>query len=115
MAASSGSPRRRGVDRARDPLSVTTAHRPSSPASAGVPQWLWQFLYLGGEVKVGGVSLSILYVLVPWIGVMAAGYGFGAIMTRPPDERTRLCLRIGLGATALFAIIAGVSSRRTRA
>ena len=75
------------------------------PAST---QWLWQFLYLGGEVKVGSVSISILYVLVPWIGVMAAGYGFGAIMTRPQDERDRLCLRIGLGATALFAIIAGV-------
>ena len=70
--------------------------------------WLWQFLYLGGEVKIAGLSISILYVLVPWIGVMAAGYGFGAIMTRPQDERDRLCLRIGLGATALFAIIAGV-------
>jgi uncharacterized membrane protein len=76
-----------------------------TPASM---HWLWQFLYLGGEVKLGGVSLSILYVLVPWIGVMAAGYGFGAIMTRPRDERDRLCLRIGLAATALFAIIAGV-------
>jgi uncharacterized membrane protein len=75
------------------------------PAST---HWLWQFLYLGGEVKLGGVTLSILYVLVPWIGVMAAGYGFGAIMTRTKDERDRLCLRIGLGATALFAIVAGV-------
>src|SRR6185437_8063218 len=41
------------------------------PAST---HWLWQFLYLGGEVKVGAVSISILYVLLPWIGVMAAGY-----------------------------------------
>lgn len=74
------------------------------PAST---RWLWQFLYLGGDVKVAGVSISILYVLVPWIGVMAAGYGFGAIMTRPEDDRNRLCLRVGLGATALFAVLAG--------
>ena len=82
-----------------------------TPLAAVMPQsthWLWQFLYLGGEVKLGGVSISILYVLVPWIGVMAAGYGFGAIMTRPQEERDRLCLRIGLAAIALFAIIAGV-------
>ena len=71
-------------------------------------QWFWQFLYLGGEVKVGPTSLSILYVIVPWIGVMAAGYGFGMIMAREEAERRRLCLRIGLGATALFVILAGV-------
>jgi len=39
---------------------------------------------------------------------MAAGYGFGAIMTREPAERRRLCLRIGLFATALFLLIAGI-------
>ena len=81
---------------------------PVAGVMPGATHWLWQFLYLGGEVKLGGVTISILYVLVPWIGVMAAGYGFGALMNRPQDERDRLCLRIGLGATALFAIIAGV-------
>ena len=49
-----------------------------------------------------GTASSILYTLVPWIGVMAAGYAFGAILLREPDERRRLCLRIGLSATALF-------------
>ena len=71
-------------------------------------QWFWQFLYLGGEVKVGPTALSVLYVIVPWIGVMAAGYGFGLIMARDPVERRQLCLRIGLAATALFLIIGGV-------
>jgi uncharacterized membrane protein len=74
------------------------------PAST---QWFWQFLYLGGEVKVGGAAISILYVLVPWIGVMAAGYGFGTIMLREAAERRRLCLRIGLTATAVFLVVAG--------
>jgi uncharacterized membrane protein len=71
-------------------------------------QWFWQLLYLGGEVKVGSTSLSVLYVIVPWIGVMAAGYGFGTIMAHDEPDRRRLCLRIGLAATALFIIIAGI-------
>jgi uncharacterized membrane protein len=69
-------------------------------------QWFWQLLYLGGEVKVGPTSLSVLYVIVPWIGVMAAG--FGTIMAHDEPDRRRLCLRIGLAATALFIIIAGI-------
>jgi uncharacterized membrane protein len=70
--------------------------------------WLWQFLYMGGEVNVGsgGPTLGILYVIVPWIGVMAAGYGFGLLVTRDAEARRRLCLRIGLTATALFLVAA---------
>ena len=87
-----------------------------TPLAAVMPQstqWFWQFLYLGGEVKVGPTSISILYVIIPWIGVMAAGYGFGTIMAREEGERRRLCLRIGLSATALF-VIAGTLLVATR-
>src|SRR5207247_2708971 len=67
------------------------------------------FLYLGGVARLGpsGPPIGILYVLVPWIGVMAVGYAFGAVMTREPGERRRLCLRIGLTATAAFIVVAG--------
>jgi uncharacterized membrane protein len=70
---------------------------------------LWSFLYTGGSIQLGkgGPDLEILYNIIPWIGVMAAGYGFGLILLREPDERRRLCLRIGLGAIAAFLIIAG--------
>lgn len=81
-----------------------------TPLAAAMPQstqWLWQFLYTGGEVKVAGSTLSILYVLVPWIGVMAAGYGFGTIVTREAGQRRRFELVIGLSATVLFVAIAG--------
>jgi len=68
-------------------------------------QQIWEFVYpVDAEVRLGqnGPSFSVLYVIVPWIGVMAAGYAFGAIMIREPAERRRLCLRIGLSATAIF-------------
>jgi uncharacterized membrane protein len=82
-----------------------------TPLASVMPQstqWFWQFVYLGGEVKIGPVALNILYVIVPWIGVMAAGYGFGTIIRREPAQRRRLCLAIGLGATALFLVIGGL-------
>lgn len=71
--------------------------------------WLWQILYFGGGFKLfgSGPPLIILYSLVPWIGVMSAGYAFGWVMLRPAEKRNRLCLGIGLGATALFLVLRG--------
>jgi uncharacterized membrane protein len=66
---------------------------------------LWDFIYPTGTEPWQG--LSILYTIVPWIGVMAAGYGFGTIMTLEPAVRRRICLRIGLSATVLFLLIGG--------
>lgn len=39
---------------------------------------------------------------------MAAGFAFGAVVLREPAERRRLCLQIGLTATAVFVVAAGV-------
>jgi uncharacterized membrane protein len=72
--------------------------------------WILQFLYFGGVFRVGhdGPFVAVLYSIVPWIGVMAAGYAFGAIVVREPDERRRLCLTIGLAAIALFFVLRGL-------
>ena len=68
--------------------------------------WIWQFLYFGGDVQLGhnGPPISVLYSIVPWLGVMAAGYAFGEIMILNEARRRRLCVHIGLAATALFVI-----------
>jgi uncharacterized membrane protein len=67
--------------------------------------WIWEFIYPAGLEQWRAVS--ILYVLVPWLGVMAAGYAFGVVMIREEEERRRLCLRIGLSSTLLFLVAAG--------
>jgi uncharacterized membrane protein len=72
--------------------------------------WLWQFLYLGGDVALGGLSITVLYVIVPWIGVMAVGYAFGTVMMRDPATRRRICLRVGLAAIAAFLVLAGIGA-----
>jgi uncharacterized membrane protein len=75
---------------------------------------LWKLLYVGffaGPIQFGpdGPNLTVLYSIIPWIGVMAAGYAFGAILMREPAERRRLCLVIGLGAIGLFLILRGLN------
>jgi uncharacterized membrane protein len=74
--------------------------------------WIWEFIYPAGFKPWQGIS--ILYVLVPWIGVMAAGYAFGAIMTREPRERDRICLWIGLSATAIFLALGSIFALHPR-
>ena len=73
---------------------------------------LWKILYLGffaGPIRLGadGPNLIVLYSIVPWIGVMAAGYAFGKILMLEPVQRNRICLAIGLGAIALFIVLRG--------
>jgi uncharacterized membrane protein len=73
---------------------------------------LWKILYVGffaGPIQFGpnGPSLIVLYSIIPWIGVMAAGYAFGKILILEPAQRMRLCLAIGLGAVALFLLLRG--------
>jgi len=58
-------------------------------------------------VTPDGPNLVVLYSIIPWIGVMAAGYGFGTILTLDAARRDRLCLTIGLGAIALFLVLRG--------
>jgi uncharacterized membrane protein len=73
---------------------------------------LWKVFYVGfyaGPISFGANSpnLIVLYSIVPWAGVIAAGYAFGKVLTLEPERRTRWCLAIGLGATALFLVLRG--------
>jgi len=47
----------------------------------------------------------IIYPLVPWIGVMAAGFVFGKVFSWDADRRRRICMQLGLGAVVLFVLL----------
>jgi len=47
----------------------------------------------------------VLYPLIPWIGVMAAGYAFGALYQLSAARRRRLLLILGAAMTAGFLLI----------
>ena len=73
---------------------------------------LWKIAYVGffaGPVQFGphGPNLIVLYSIVPWIGVMAAGFAFGKILVLEPLRRNQLCLLVGFSAIALFLILRG--------
>jgi uncharacterized membrane protein len=67
---------------------------------------LWNFLHQPGVVRLGDqISVYVLYPLVPWIGVMAAGYALGPLMQREPDLRQRLLFGLGAAVTLGFVVL----------
>jgi uncharacterized membrane protein len=67
---------------------------------------IWKLLYVGFWAGPIG-PLTVLYSFIPWVGVMALGYVFGKVITRPQPKRDRVCLTIGISAIALFLILRG--------
>ena len=78
-------------------------------ATFGPLGWLWTILHVPGSVPWAGGNFGIIYPLVPWIGVMAAGYAFGPWLQRPDAERRRLVMRLGLLLTAAFVLLRGIN------
>lgn len=73
--------------------------------SIGALAPLWTALHEEGVVALGaGWNLYLAYPLLPWIGVMFAGYGAGGLFVDGSDWR-KLAARAGIGATVLFAVL----------
>jgi uncharacterized membrane protein len=77
------------------------------PAPLGKLSWIWQILYAGGAVRNEALNLTfpILYTLIPWVGVMAAGYALGQVMTLEPARRRRLLSLLGGAMTLAFILL----------
>jgi len=90
-------------------LLIIVGHNAVAPALYAVPNppWWLRLLYVGGGFTLGegGWRVVVLYTLIPWVGVIAAGYAFGALMQQPAPVRTRRTLVLGLAATALFIVL----------
>jgi uncharacterized membrane protein len=79
-----------------------------NPASFGELSWLWIFLHTPGRIPVTAHFLfSTRYVLIPWVGVMAAGFAFGSLLLRP--DRRKWILTLGICATTLFFVLRGIN------
>ena len=72
---------------------------------------IWEFVYTSGFESPK--SVTILYVLVPWIGVMAAGYGFGLFFEKTANQRKRMLIAIGATCTILFVIVGSMIATNT--
>jgi len=82
--------------------------RPFGNPTFGLGSKLWLILHQQGAFFIDGFPspvVLVLYPLIPWVGVMAVGYAFGAIYGKSTNERKRLLFRIGLGSILLFVVI----------
>ena len=69
---------------------------------------VWRLLHIQGmlDFQIAGRPVFGLYPLIPWMGVMAAGYAFGAIVRNPNAEFRRAGLwNLGLAMIALFVFL----------
>lgn len=71
----------------------------------GAGSTLWSILHVQGVVKLFGEDVFILYPLIPWVGVMMAGYGFGQLYTIDATVRKKYLRAIGCLAIVLFVLI----------
>ena len=84
---------------------------PQSP----VPSWgakLWMLFHQPGIFPIGprfpSPLVFVLYPLIPWIGVMAVGYAFGALYSKDAKVRKRWLLIIGSTTALLFVLIRAI-------
>jgi uncharacterized membrane protein len=68
---------------------------------------LWRLLHVRGLLRppASGYFWLNLYPLIPWPGIMALGFGFGALLLRTPAQRQRIILLLGLGSVLSFALL----------
>jgi uncharacterized membrane protein len=76
------------------------------PEAFGSLGWLWNVLHAGNPIHLSATyTFYSGYPLVPWIGVMAAGYAYGAVVKLDRAKRRRLTLWLGIGLCAAFVAI----------
>jgi uncharacterized membrane protein len=72
---------------------------------AGAP-WAWHLLHEPGRIYLGdGALLYVLYPLIPWIGVMAAGYLLGPAMQLEARPRQWVLFQLGAAITLGFIVL----------
>jgi uncharacterized membrane protein len=73
---------------------------------------LWSILHeREGFQILNGLTIRVVYPIIPWIGVMSLGYYFGQYYDRniEPAKRQKLFLTVGWLAIGLFIIVRGVN------
>ena len=83
------------------------------PQDFGSFAWLWNILHQPGGFPAMGRIIVIGYPLIPWIGVVAAGYCLGRVYmdagSSDPAKRSRFLIRLGIALSVAFVILRGLN------
>lgn len=79
-----------------------------APGTLAYDAWT-VLLHRGYLVADGAVKLKVTYPLLPWVGVILAGYAAGPVYaaTMAPARRRRILFMAGAGAWLLLALLRG--------
>lgn len=78
-------------------------------AQFGSAGWLWRLIHQPGVFPLAGRQILITYTLLPWIGVISAGFCFGYVLEWVPAKRRAFMLRAGLAAVAAFFVLRAIN------
>jgi uncharacterized membrane protein len=95
-----------------DGIHVQGWQGPGSPVP-GAAARLWMILHQGNEFfplfTWPGPVVLLIYPLVPWVGVMAAGYAFGRVYDLEAPRRRRVLLQTGSALVVAFVVMRGLN------
>lgn len=76
---------------------------------ASALELIWYVLHQPNTLFLGNTLVSLVYPVLPWLGLMALGYGFGMFYVKDFNEgnRRRCLLGIGLSTVLLFLFLRG--------
>ncbi len=72
-----------------------------------LPAFFWSFLHDANNFTLGLFNINVRYPVLPWVGVMTAGYYLGKLYAPGFAHlaRRRMLFSLGLGAIILFIIL----------
>ena len=83
---------------------------PVAAETFGAFAWLWKILHVQSGFRIApGYQAFVVYPLIPWIGVMACGYAFGALLRHEQAKRRTIVFWIGLALTVAFVALRAVN------
>ena len=79
---------------------------PIPPDRFGPFAFLWSVLHEPQRFEpIPGHVIFLAYPLIPWVGVMAIGFGLGMLYQSPPSVRRVLLRRLGFGLSLAFIVL----------
>lgn len=76
------------------------------PQQLGSLGWLWTILHVRGFTFLPfHIGQFVLFQIIPWVGVMGAGYAFGTVYTLEPERRRKLMARLGAVLILAFVLL----------